>query len=269
MLKKDQVLYWMPVLFDAYIGHKGIYVIGYTKSGTNWLKNMLRYYYDFKLPARYIPGKPFFGPRVYHMHRFLPTSYFQKKSIYLVRDGRDTIVSRYFTMVNQASQSLMKKDFINYSGETPTKENIKLLLPLYIKFLINYHKSTIDYISHVNKAIENNFLILKYEGLHKETAQTLKKSVQYLTPEIEISDSRIDESVEYWSLEASKKRQKKDTGFFRKGGGQTGDWKNYFTLESANVYNEYAGDILIELGYEKSKDWVNEFSVSDNNRNEY
>lgn len=59
MLKKDQVLYWLPVLYDAYIGHKGFYVIGYTKSGTNWLKNMLRHYYGFKLPARYTPGKPF------------------------------------------------------------------------------------------------------------------------------------------------------------------------------------------------------------------
>lgn len=260
MLKKDQVLYWMPVLFDAYIGNKGFYVIGYTKSGTNWLKNMLRYYYGFKLPARYIPGKSFFGPRVYHMHRFLPTIYFQKKSIYLVRDGRDTIVSRYFTMVNQESQSLMKKDFIDYSGEMPTKENIKSLLSLYIKFLINYHKSTIDYKSHVNKAINNGFFILKYEDLHIETAQTLKKSVQYLSPSIKIDEGRIDEAVEYWSLEASKKRQNKDTGFFRKGGGQTGDWKNYFTKESAKVYYEYAGDILVELGYEKSKDWVNEFN---------
>lgn len=260
MLKKDQVLYWMPVLYDAYIGHKGFYVLGYTKSGTNWLKNMLRYYYDIKLPARYTPGKSFFGPRVYHMHRFLPTSYFQNKSIYLVRDGRDTIVSRYFTMVNQESQSLMKKDFINYTGKTPTKENIKSLLPLYIKFLINYHKSTIDYKSHVNKAINNNFFILKYEDLHKETSQSLKKSVQYLTPAIKIDELRIDEAVEYWSLEASIKRQKKDTGFFRKGGGQTGDWRNYFTLESAKVYNEYAGDVLVELGYEKSKDWINDFN---------
>lgn len=70
----------------------------------------------------------------------------------------------------------------------------------------------------MNKAIENNFLILKYEDLHKETAQTLKKSVQYLTPEIEISDSRINESVEYWSLEASKKRQKKILDFLEKEG---------------------------------------------------
>ena len=177
-----------------------------------------------------------------------------------MRDGRDTIVSRYFTMVNQESQSLMKKDFINYTGKTPTKENIKSLLPLYIKFLISYHKSTIDYKSHVNKAINNNFFILKYEDLHKETSQSLKKSVQYLTPAIKIDELRIDEAVEYWSLEASIKRQKKDTGFFRKGGGQTGDWRNYFTLESAKVYNEYAGDILVELGYEKSKDWINDFN---------
>lgn len=260
MVKKDQILYWMPVLYDAFIGHKGFYVVGYTKSGTNWLKNMLRHYYEFDLPAKYTIGESFFGPRVYHMHRFLPTNYFLNKSIYLVRDGRDTVVSRYFTMVNQESQQLMKRDFMSYSGQIPTKDNIKELLPFYIKFLINYHKSTIDYKTHVNKAINNNFFILKYEDLHANTRQAFKKAVQFLTPNIGVNNQRIEDAIEYCSLESSKKRQKKDTGFFREGGGQSGDWRNYFTKESALVYENYAGDILISLGYETNQDWVNQFS---------
>jgi hypothetical protein len=259
MIKKDQILYWLPVFYDAFIGRKGYYVIGYTKSGTNWLCNMLRYYYGIKLPARYSVKQGFFGSRIYHMHRFLPTNYFLKSSIYLVRDGRDTIVSRYFTMVNQESQMLMKHDFIKYSGNKPTIENIKETLPDYIRFLITYHKSTVDYKTHVDIAINKGYFIIKYEELHTETATALTKAVQFLTPENSLNKQLINESVEYWSFEASKKRQKVDTGFFRKGGGQSGDWKNYFTRESADTFNEYAGDVLIKLGYEENNNWVNRF----------
>lgn len=259
MITRDQILYWLPVVYDAYFGKKGIYVVGYTKSGTNWLKNILRFYYDIKLTPKFQFGQPFFGARVYHMHRFINTSYFRKRSIYIVRDGRDTLVSRYFTMVNQESQALMNKDFRKFSGKVPTRENIKEVLPMYIKFLIDYHKSTIDYKAHVNKAFNEDYFIVKYEDLHTGTADVVKQSIKHLTPNVEIDEARIQDAIEYCSLEASRKRQKKDTGFFRKGGGKTGDWRNYFTKESAQVYHNYAGDILINLGYEKDENWVNAF----------
>ncbi len=259
MITKDQILYWLPVFYDAYFGKKGIYVIGYTKSGTNWLKNMLRHYYGFELTPKYVPGQPFFGARAYHLHRFIKSSYFKKSSIYIVRDGRDTVVSRYFTMVNQKSQQLMKQDFIKFCGKEPTKDNIKELLPDYITFLINYHKSTIDYKSHVCEAIYNNYFIVKYEDLHNDTYITLRSCINYLTPRERMDDIKINDAIEYCSLEASKKRQKIDTGFFRKGGGKTGDWRNYFTKKSALAYENYAGEILIKLGYEDNDNWINEF----------
>ncbi len=39
--------------------------------------------------------------------------------------------------------------------------------------------------------------------------------------------------------------------FLRKG--IAGDWKNKFTKKSAKIFDYYAGDILISLGYEKDK----------------
>lgn len=177
----------------------------------------------------------------------------------MVRDGRDTIVSRYFTMVKQDSQSIMKEDFEKYSGIKPTADNIKDNLPAYISFLKDYHKSTIDYLSHVNKAVNDGYFIIKYEDLIKDTPGTLTKVLNFVSKNDPINTDKMNEAIDYCSFEKAKKRQKKDTGFFRKGGGKTGDWRNYFSHKSAQVYDEYAGDLLVKLGYEKDRNWINDF----------
>ena len=37
--------------------------------------------------------------------------------------------------------------------------------------------------------------------------------------------------------------------------GRRGDWENVFTERDKEVFKEEAGDLLIELGYEKDGDW--------------
>lgn len=253
---KQQFYYWFSVVYDSYCVKKGYFVIGYTKSGTNWLRNLIRYYYEIDLPEK---DNSFFRQRVHHMHRFVPASYFKKKSVYMVRDGRDTIVSRYFTMIKQPSQQLMKRDFIKYSNVEPTSENIKELLPLYIEFLKTYHKSTIDYSAHVKKALKDKYFIIKYEDLLDNTADTLSLVLSHFNPEESINIQKVKDVIEFSSFDASKKRQKKESGFFRKDGGKSGGWKDYFTTQSANVYNNYAGDLLIKFGYESNANWVEGF----------
>lgn len=257
---KKHFKYWTPVLYDAYIGKKGIYILGYTKSGTNWLRNIVHRYYDVKYVPKYTLGEPLNVIRVYHLHRFINSDYYNKKTIYMIRDGRDTLISRYFTMVNQPSQKIMKHDFIKFSNKIPTSENIKELLPFYINFLKEYKKSTIDYVSHVNLAIQKNLFFIKYEDLKKDTFNEVKKVLMYLNPDLEIDEEKLLEAIDYCSIENAKKRQKVDTGFFRKGAGGTGDWKNYFNKQSAQLYNEYAGSVLIKLGYEQDEEWVRNFS---------
>jgi len=41
--------------------------------------------------------------------------------------------------------------------------------------------------------------------------------------------------------------------FYRKG--IAGDWKNHFRDEDKRIFKEIAGDLLIQLGYEKDLDW--------------
>jgi sulfotransferase family protein len=44
--------------------------------------------------------------------------------------------------------------------------------------------------------------------------------------------------------------------FLRKG--VVGDWRNQFSLEAREVFDRYAGEELILLGYEKDRKWVRE-----------
>ena len=53
------------------------------------------------------------------------------------------------------------------------------------------------------------------------------------------------------SLESSINPTKSPT--FRSG--KTGEWKQYFTNEHKKVFKAIAGDLLVQLGYEKNYDW--------------
>ena len=47
------------------------------------------------------------------------------------------------------------------------------------------------------------------------------------------------------------------SSFLRKG--VAGDWKNKFNKEAAMIFDHYAGDMLIKLGYETDHNWINKF----------
>ncbi|MEX0597078.1 MAG: sulfotransferase domain-containing protein [Candidatus Paceibacterota bacterium] len=253
---KTQADYWTSIVYDNIFAHNGIYVLGYTKSGTNWVRNLIRHYYKIDQDNQSLD---FYRKRVHHLHRFLPFNYYKKNLIYMVRDGRDAIVSRYFSMINQPRQFKLKNDFISYVKQIPTKDNIVELLPAYIEFLKTYTKSSIDYRSHVNKALSENFFIIKYEDLQENTAETLKKIIKYLDDTEELDEEIIQEVVNFCSFNQSKERHENNKGFFRKDGGKSGTWRNYFNEESAIKFCDYANDILIHYGYEKNNSWVNDF----------
>src|SRR5690606_1855891 len=141
---------------------------------------------------------------------------------YMVRDGRDAVVSRYFSMVNQPRQSKLKKDFTLFAKQTPTKNNIKKLLPIFIEFLKTYHKSSLDYTSHLNKAVNENLFIIKYEDLQKDTAATFKRVLLHLNPNIHVDENKVKDVIEFCSFDQSKVRHETNKGFFRKDGGKSG-----------------------------------------------
>lgn len=52
--------------------------------------------------------------------------------------------------------------------------------------------------------------------------------------------------------------QEDKSSFLRKG--IVGDWRNFFSVESAQLFDRYCGEALVALGYEPDRQWVERFA---------
>ena len=105
------------------------------------------------------------------------------------------------------------------------------------------------------KNTDQNIKVCKFEDLFGENQFIHMKSL-FVHLDIKISDTQLKSILEKYSFKniAGRKKGEGDKkSHYRKG--MAGDWRNYFTDNHKAEFKEVAGDILIELGYEKDKNW--------------
>ncbi len=92
--------------------------------------------------------------------------------------------------------------------------------------------------------------------------ETLADIVEYLSGEPARPD-RIRTTLEATSFEkhTGRKPGEEDVGVAVARKGVAGDWQNLFSREAAEVFDRWAGDILIETGYETSREWMDRLVV--------
>ena len=100
-----------------------------------------------------------------------------------------------------------------------------------------------------------NYSEVRYEDLLERPHEEVGRLARFLG-----ADTRKDtvqqavSSASFERLSKGRERGQEDTSsFYRKG--VAGDWKNYFTERDKEIYKEEAGELLIELGYERDLDW--------------
>jgi hypothetical protein len=101
---------------------------------------------------------------------------------------------------------------------------------------------------------ESGVHFVRYENLRESPFAELKKTLDYL--EVNKTDTSITKAIENQSILKMQAREKvKDERqrFARKG--IVGDWKSNFNSNSKDLAKSELGDILIEMGYEKDKNW--------------
>ncbi|GAB4545951.1 MAG: hypothetical protein Fur002_20580 [Anaerolineales bacterium] len=91
-------------------------------------------------------------------------------------------------------------------------------------------------------------LTIRFEELIQDRAAALTRIMEHALARIQLSAPR--ERI-LAALEESINPKKSPT--FRSG--KTGEWKKHFTAEHKKIFKDAAGDLLIQLGYEKNKDW--------------
>ena len=96
--------------------------------------------------------------------------------------------------------------------------------------------------------LEAHLMVLRYEELHADTENGRRRMYEFLGLN---SDEALPLSKETKTLPGFEKDD--PTSFWRHG--QVGDWKKYSNDSFKKWFKESAGDVLVELRYEKDGNW--------------
>ncbi len=204
---------------------------------------------------------PFLTPEVI---REIGKVYPEARVIHIIRDGRDIAVSAVHHRWNRS------KDQGGVHGLLPEEREWReayrtnpqgvLEKGIFAEKLLRGQAR--QWKTMVGQAMEDgpallgkNYTEVRYEDLLENTESEVRRLLEFLGAKS--NDKAVQRCVQKASFERlSKGRQRGEedsTSFFRKG--IAGDWKNVFTERDKQIFKEEAGDLLIELGYEKDGDW--------------
>jgi len=235
-------------------------VTEYQKSGGTWVGQMLAEYMDIPFPRNRFPV---FSKSLLHGHLMHKPK--MQNVICVFRDGRDAIVSSYFHMLFESDKNIkMLVDRCRSDLAFDDYYDVKKNLPTFIEYLFTeYHVKTMW---RQNQFTWNEFVDawwfnegvvkVKYEDLITDCFSEVERMLTELL-DAPVDKERLVKVIDDYSFEKQTKRKPgvEDTGsFLRKG--QPGDWREKFSIKSAKVFDSYAGDQLIMLGYEKDKTWI-------------
>lgn len=234
------------------------FVCGYPRSGTTWFSEMLSSYLGVPCPRHYL--LPITYPSVIHTHSD-PYSRISN-CFYIVRDGRDALVSFYYYIANKMKDKsyVARTRFLRLLGRELKAEDIEQNFSRFLEVIFNNPLSTSTHwgahaIGWLHKSIlfPGSVIFLKYENLRTNTSLEFSHVLQQ---KFGIVDEKLVEEISMsHQFDLQKRKFPKDhKTYLRKGA--SGDWKSVFNQESREIFDHFAGDALIELEYEKDHSWV-------------
>ncbi len=226
----------------------------FPRSGGTWLAQMLARALDVPFPRNRLPVR---GSAVMHGHYL--RSWGMKNVVVMWRDGRDVMVSLYF-------HSLIESDGLNGRLVREVRRSLRLAdytdtltnMPRFIEYSFERKRhprfSWTDFVHewYGRPAVSH----VRYRDLLEDAAGHLRRIVRELTGH-ELAVDAARRVVDEFSFEQQALRprgQEARRSFLRKG--VAGDWRNHFSLEARQLFDYYAGDALIQVGYERDHSWV-------------
>lgn len=236
-----------------------VFVVGYPKTGTTWVCQLVADY--LQLPFPRFSLLPVGCPAVVHGHERVWKRY--PKCVYVMRDGRDAVVSQYFHIAQTipegdhprltARQRRMFPGLVN-------KANVHDNFPGFVdRMMTRPQSSRANWGEHVRSYYESdnpNVVLIRYEDLLHDGEAALARAMARLTGE-EADLDRVRDALRRFSFERQAGRRRgveQPSSFLRKG--QVGDWANYFTRQAAETFDRACGEMLIRSGYEPDRSWV-------------
>ncbi len=236
-----------------------VFVLGHPKSGTTWMCQLLADYFRLPFPQHSI--MPLGCSAV--LHSFEAPSKKYGKGVYMVRDGRDTVVSTYFHTRGRLLAGAKNRYYAKlFEGLDPNAEPSTNIAT----FLRHLHANPTGGFSklpswgqHVDAYFDKaheNLQIAKYEDLLEDGCGTLGNLVSKMSG-CDADPDRVADTINRFSFkkQTGRKQGEENRGsYLRKG--EAGDWKNHFSLEAAQLFHQYYGSALIRAGYAEDANWV-------------
>jgi hypothetical protein len=237
-----------------------VFVLGYAKSGTTWACQLLGDVLQLPFPRYSLLPVGF--PAVVHGHEFVDARY--PRGVYVVRDGRDVLVSLYwFSMrnVGEGEHPTLPRRLRRIYGSIRSKSAINENLPKLVEFM-GRRRRTGNWGAHVRSFFDSSghrFVLLRYEDLLHDGESALAGVVGKLTGGAPDADV-VRMAFEKFSFTRQRERAPQSGAgadsakLLRKG--QAGDWRTHFTPDVARQFDGYFGEALVLAGYENDRSWV-------------
>jgi hypothetical protein len=233
-----------------------LYIVNeYPRSGGTWLSGMLGMALD-------VPSQRWsfqrLRPSVVHCCYKSPSGL--RNVTLLWRDGRDALVSLYHhvsILAHDGNNTVLVETVgrrLPFKDLTCVKEN----LPAFIEYAFTRRiaQPRFSWTEFVRNWAElRGVVYTRYEDLRHTPVQELRRICREAAGR-KICEARVRSVVDEMSFERQTGRQpgQEDRASLARNG-IVGDWKNYFSKEACQIFDHYAGQELVFLGYEKDRHW--------------
>jgi hypothetical protein len=203
------------------------------------------------------PSSTIHGQAVRDLHALYPDA----RLIYIVRDGRDVLISERFRNLVEESKFLKAEDkdiieglrrdqtqFTNGTRSIFTENVIRRVAGGWVKNLQEIEEEG-------HKLFGEQYCSLRYEDLLAHPFDEMQRLWNFLGVPADQSLEKviIDEMSSNPDEEWQAKRNEDIASFLPKG--QAGNWQRLFTSRDKAIFKEVAGEMLVKWKYEANSQW--------------
>lgn len=194
--------------------------------------------------------------------REMASIYPDARLIYIIRDGRDVLVSERFRNFVEESKFLSNEDRriveeLRRDPEAFSTGKRSLFSPAFIRRMAAGWVTDVSEVEAEGRRLfPGSFLTLRYEDLLREPFEEMCKVWRFLGVKRVAAGLERDVQGEMGSNpdeEWQSRRNEHIASFLPKG--QAGNWRSLFTVADKALFKQVAGETLVRWGYEKDLDW--------------
>ena len=182
--------------------------------------------------------------------------------VFIIRDGRDAVVSHRFQTFIERPQHLtsesqkIRQDFIDDPEPFLTGQRSIFTEEAIHQAAVDWSHNINDTIQAAHQLINDHFYTLRYEDILAQTWETMNQLWRFLgvDPQIEGLQHTVDSEMGR-NPDAAWQKQKATEIADSLQKGKYGTWRELFTNRDRMVFKQNAGKTLIDWGYETDNKW--------------